>query len=758
MRSVDLSIMEIDELLEHLYKRLRAKKEGLSLVEPAVILLSFLKKKEHPAYLPHLTRFSPVIVDAIISHADKFLGYRGLESLSEVAKDIPLLSGDYRPEEIDDGLERISKRLGEIASTLKGVRRAAIDDDRISEKGPAGSEGFFCEHVWETAGLPLVSVYRTGSEPLAIGRIVWPLAELSINGEWSIRKKRKPVVAFEHMSAEPDSPFERQVHTAVAVAEEFAAGMTGMRSIFRLPRQYKISLPEIASLPASIKGIMTGESAGLAMTALLISVLGKLDLAKTRFFINPGTAFTGSIDRTGKILPVEDSLIREKVRTVFFSTCDRLVVPLGNNDTAIAELSALSAEWPSRRFDIIPVSCVSEACEDERIMRKVRVPAGKPSLQRIFHWRKHLAAGVSTAIVLYLLIFILPPYIDPAISNIELVDSLVVITDSTGRELTRYPLGFVVSKDNNACRRFFIDDFDGDGEDEAVCILAESRDSQSCSILKNQLHILTFNDRGSFEQQKTYNDIDYMRGYMDYTGRTPGHQLSLWSRPLVDSRGRFMILTGTHHSTAPPMSVINFSPYQDELQVFLHRGYLHDMSTGDFDGDGSIDLLFSGFHSGLEKAVMVVLDPGNIDGSSPGCDNYPIPGHETDIAKYYVSFPDFEHYTYLKNRYMRLATAIQESGGGFSVHVRSRGEDAAFYFEGGIECVRAEILHSFRKGKTKPDSIAAVVYDGKKADENRLLEGVRYWNGEDWVAEPSANKKYLEFIKRKSAAASGERS
>ena len=90
----DLSIRDIDDLLQHLYVKLRGKKEGLSLTEPAAILLAQLKSANPSFYVPQLARFTPIIMDTLISGAYVSFGYEGLQSLDEVAGDIALATGD----------------------------------------------------------------------------------------------------------------------------------------------------------------------------------------------------------------------------------------------------------------------------------------------------------------------------------------------------------------------------------------------------------------------------------------------------------------------------------------------------------------------------------------------------------------------------------------------------------------------------------------------------------------------------------------
>ena len=225
----DLSIREIDDLLQHLYLKLRGKKEGLSLAEPAAILLARLKGENPAFYAPLLARFTPIIMDTLISGAFISFGYKGLLSLNAVAGDIELATGDYIPDGVEEGMSRIREEIAAISAILGGrhpVTGPVTDPGGASE---SGTGGFFRESAWGTVGLPLVSTYNTGKTPFSTGRVVKARIEIRITGEWSIRRKHDPVITFDHISAEPNSDFEKQIRTAVRAAEGHAAAAMGIK-------------------------------------------------------------------------------------------------------------------------------------------------------------------------------------------------------------------------------------------------------------------------------------------------------------------------------------------------------------------------------------------------------------------------------------------------------------------------------------------------------------------------------------------------
>ncbi len=739
----DLSIREIDDLLQHLYLKLRGKKEGLSLAEPAAILLAQLKSANPAFYTLQLARFTPIIMDTFISEAYISFGYEGLKSLNEVVGDIELATGDYIPAGVEAGLSRIRKEIESISAVLKGNSPEAGPMVDIGGKSETGTGGFFRESAWGTVGLPLVSTYNTGKTPFSTGRVIKARVEIRITGEWSIRKKFDPAITFDHISAEPNSIFESQIHTAVRIAENYAATVMGIKGILRVPREYRISLPEIASFPASAIQRLSGGSAGLAITALLISVLSSLDLYRHRLKFDNCTSFTGKVDPDGKILAVEDSHIAEKVRAVFFSRFSKLILPADNVATAEKELAALSGKYPSRKLDLVPAPDVAGMFRDSRVTERSMTPAGKPLLQRLFMWRKHLFAAASLTALIIVLLLIVQPYFRRDIAKVTASGNRITITNKFGRLITDHELDFAVAEGKNDKNRIFIGDFDGNGDNEALCVLSDSRHLNSSSRY-NRLHFISFDNEGLFRFSYIYDDEELLGDQMNPDGAAFALTSTLRSTVFRNEQGGSNFLALVHHASRRPGSVINLSLEDFSRQIFLHQGYLFHIALEDVDFDGIPDVVLSGYNNILKSCVVVVLDQRYMQGSSPEGKDYDIPEFEKDIAKYYLRLPDFSGYGPNKNDWFPFVPTIKKYQEGLIVSVHNMGNNIRFYMSDNMECVRTEVLESLGdKGIQGSDSLAGFDYPEKKRDEEALRTGIRYWDGEDWAKEPTMNRSYL---------------
>ncbi len=740
----DLSIREIDDLLQHLYLKLKGKKDGLSLSEPAAILLAELKSANPAFYAAQLARFTPIIMDTIISGAYISFGYKGLLSLNEVTGDIALATGDYIPAGVEEGLSRIRAEIDSISAVLDGNRPANGPNTDTDGRSETGTGGFFRENAWGTVGLPLVSTYNTGKTPFSTGRVVKARVEIRITGEWSVRRKYDPAITFDNISAEPKSTFESQIRTAVKVGEDYAASMMGMKGILRVPREYRISLPEIASFPASAIQRLSGGSAGLAIAALLISVLSRLDLYRQTLIFDDVTSFTGKVDPGGNILTVEDSHIAEKMRAAFFSRFSKLILPVGNLDTAEKELAALSREYPARKIDLVPVTDVAGIFLDPDLTARRRTPIGKPLLQRLFMWRKHLAASLVPLLLAVLVLFILPPYLDRKVDTVEVKGGQLIMHNKYARLLTTHEAEFYIYPASPHVRIYRHDLDDHPGE-EILAIAVESRQFRRQKSNFDRLHFFVFNDEGRLMHHNAYDQQEVMGKEMDPWAYEKPITMIASNAVFLDELRKGIVAVCTHYGTFTPAAVIKADVIRGGFEAFFHKGYCPEMTARDFDGDGKREIFLAGFNIALDASIAAVLDPAHMAGSSPGGYNYNVPYMNADIAKYYIRFPEFRLFERLTGPMYPLGVSILDDADTLNLSIKSRAEDVKYSFADDMRICGAEVVmsHTMRAGKA-PDSITSLEYARKKTDENELMEGVRYWDGKEWTPDPTMNRSYLE--------------
>jgi len=174
------------------------------------------------------------------------------------------------------------------------------------------------------------------------------------------------------------------------------------------------------------------------------------------------------------------------------------------------------------------------------------------------------------------------------------------------------------------------------------------------------------------------------------------------------------------------------------------KGILMDLSARDVDGDGSLELVMLGYNTILDAPIIIALDPECIEGSSPGGARYDLHGMGRDVAKFYVKLPFYHRFIRYNYRTYPLHIDYVEGSDGMKIIVKSRAEEVVFTISEKLTFSDAAIVSY----NSKNGVITPVDYPGAEKDEQELLRGIRYWDGEDWVADPAINRSYLERARK----------
>jgi len=146
---------------------------------------------------------------------------------------------------------------------------------------------------------------------------------------------------------------------------------------------------------------------------------------------------------------------------------------------------------------------------------------------------------------------------------------------------------------------------------------------------------------------------------------------------------------------------------------------------------------------------MIILDPRSILGHAPSTDDFTpkeiTPGEE----KYYLIFPrtDLETlYSHPRNVAFHLSF---KSDSLLEVGCEERVLDGPsfvtyFYFDDSLSCVKVVPTDGFTAFHHRMESEGKLTkrLDNQYIEE--LRQGVRYWDGERFVKEPTMNRRYIQ--------------
>jgi len=255
---------------------------------------------------------------------------------------------------------------------------------------------------------------------------------------------------------------------------------------------------------------------------------------------------------------------------------------------------------------------------------------------------------------------------------------------------------------------------------------------------------------------------------IDTTLIKSGHRIMNAAVSDTDGDGKSELYVQTHHGTAPPYTLARFSLEDFSSREFIHNGHIRGMKVMDIEEDGRKEIVLSGYNPILNSAVIIVLDPEIINGSSPRGARLELPAFSHDVAKYYIRLPDSYLYEPFSMETMKLNAEFIDNNAFLSVYVKSRGKDVIFDFDENLIC-RNVTLTELRRAKVI--NIKEFWAD-KRVDPRRyhdyidqsdyaghidsLVAGVRYWDGENWQDHPAENRSY-EKLRAEADASRTER-
>jgi hypothetical protein len=169
---------------------------------------------------------------------------------------------------------------------------------------------------------------------------------------------------------------------------------------------------------------------------------------------------------------------------------------------------------------------------------------------------------------------------------------------------------------------------------------------------------------------------------------------------------------------------------------FWNAGYLRDVAYHDIDGDGREELLVCGVNNEYRSGCLVVFDTRNIGGSSPQTGEFVLEGLGPGTELYFVTVPrsDVSEAMGLYVADLRMLDITENH------RIRATSSIGLIYeFGFDLEPLQLTWGHSYifnHQNMTEAGKIASVL---DEAYGDPLLKAVRYWNGSEWVAEPSRN-------------------
>lgn len=378
-----------------------------------------------------------------------------------------------------------------------------------------------------------------------------------------------------------------------------------------------------------------GNSANLAIAALWFTRLLEKSNNRQKYQLYSHIAITGDVHEGGDVLPVDPSVIPCKLQAAFFSWIKILAVPAEQRNLFEAELEKLHERYPDRDLTLVGVSHLKEIFYDRRLAcHQVE------SLHSYYFNRLKNKKTAPIAVVFLLLLFIASLIYGPIDKNpafVEYMGSEIVLKNSSGDEVDRLEVGQMTVDHQNNAGNFsrkplhVLLDLNNDGINELIY----------SNRVRRRVPEEPFVRAWSVSGDSLIWDKKIVSNY-SYPRQSAPMNFSLRSTELA------------HMNTLEgPKVAINASVVQyfqnvvftldahtgETEQKYVHPGRFDDMYTEDLNDDGNDEIILVGMNNAYWKAVIAVLEYGDVNGYGPATIDY-IPADIEPASEYrYILVP-----------------------------------------------------------------------------------------------------------------------
>lgn len=413
-------------------------------------------------------------------------------------------------------------------------------------------------------------------------------------------------VTFESQIKTPDDPF-------VGVAYD---ALDALKALFRT-RGDKAKAETEYHAHFSIQDSghhFTGDSIGLAFALLSYAQAVKSDVTRHERLLPADIAVTGSIDKTGKILAVNDVSLRYKIDRAFFSPVKFLILPEENYPAAVKILKELEGRFPHRQLRLIGVESLSDAVDDRNIIRAEKVCMGEYIVRKGARYTRATKVQVPIlAVLVYLLLAIVstrtfaPWWFDKKPAFVERTTSGFMVLNSSRQEI--WSKNFGVEIDTSISTTICIGDLNGDGKSEIAFmpyVFADYWPEQNMVFVFEANGELRFKRVCTIRGKYPEDDIVTVR-------------FSPASVSIVDTGGGAILVTSAFRSDPARCHIRMWSDNGSEIGSYINSGACCFVTTIDINSDGIRDLLFRGINNRMapKSCVLFVLPTSESRGVSP---------------------------------------------------------------------------------------------------------------------------------------------
>lgn len=400
-------------------------------------------------------------------------------------------------------------------------------------------------------------------------------------------------------------------------------------------------------------GFYEGDSFGLALTLIFVQELLKYYNPTYQIFIKDICAFSGSITDSEEILETGETLIKRKVRAVFYSDISKYIIPKKDEKVAQKTLEELKRIYPNRNLKIISVENFSDIFNRRDLIDFKKI---NPFVRSIKFAKKNLVTFFSLIILSIFLSYLLVLDLDNNPETIFLDGEKAYIKNKNGKTL--FYLEYLVDKIflTNPIAKFNyfkILDINGDEINEIIYVNKKYNPYTKSS---NKSSIKCINNKNELLWEYVFEDTVYSEREI----LPPDYDFKLIDTILIDNKLTLLFWVNNGPSFSTAISGIEVNTGKRIQKTFWGSGHTIDACLHDINNDGIKDIIGCGVDNGFEDAVVWGIEINKINGYRPTTKAYKIKGRNIAELIFYFRVPKQDIDLYFNARHPNIRNNMLE--------------------------------------------------------------------------------------------------
>lgn len=490
----------------------------------------------------------------------------------------------------------------------------------------------------------------------------------------------------------------------------------------------------------AMDNVYTGYSFQLPLSTLLFYLMLHPFDRRTHEYLSQSVVISGGMDHSGDTVGLGDEVITKKLRTVYFSPATHFAYPRSDDDAVQRILYELTSQYPNRTLRTLPARDLRDITGSKEVVTIHEIPFRIRTLRSIQRNATRISLTsllIAVSAMIYIFYFVLDFDTNPAEVYYNRGDHRLYVRNKNGNPLWSKS---ITSSDKSSFHPYFnhqqhgvVVDIDGDGENEVI--LGNAGHAANISD-----YLICYNADQTV-RWKTRIGSPVLTSENDY--RSIMYATASMILDTVDAAERLFLST---LSDFYPSFLYTFDLHGNISNRYYHHGLLAQLTLVASDFAGERYLIACGYHNGFERPCLIVFSPDSVFGCSPEEETHRLidPNHIKGSEIYYITFP------------RSILSYLYNSPGVSLCHVNDINEKQLligvqqFYasdpvYTGYIYIAFNRYFHAttMRTNDLFDNYYARALTEGKiyrPMDEEyrkEYLSGIRYWNGNEFQAEPT---------------------